>query len=250
LLGDVPENCNDHETPMSQKTDALSRSYESALGKYLKQGPRTNLKPALELGRKGVHIGLETLELAVIHQRAVEGLLPDYASGKRPGMIKRAAPFFKEANAPIEETHRAARLSKDHVTRLKATLGHRTEELATTNRQLKRGVVRGKVMEKAMEKSGKHHKKCLEESLELQKRLRQLTHRLLTAQENQRKDIRHELQNEIAQTLLGINVRLLTLKEAAKANSKGLKESITSTQQLMVKSAKSVRQVTRKFGSL
>jgi len=235
---------------MSQKTDSLSHSYESALGKYLKQAPRRNLKPALELGRKGVDIGLETLELAVIHQRAVEGLLPDYASGKRRGMIKRAAPFFNEANIPIEETHRAARESQNHLTRLKATLGHRTEELATTNRQLKRGVVRGKVMAKAMEESGKHHKKSLEESLELQNRLRQLTHRLLAAQENQRKDISHELQDEIAQTLLGINVRLLTLKKAAKANTKGLKESITSTQQLMEKSAKSVRQAARKFDSL
>ncbi len=235
---------------MNPKTDSLSHSYESALGKYLKQAPRRNLKPALELGRKGVGIGLETLELAVMHQQAVAGLLPGYASGKRPGIIKRATPFFNEANIPIEETHRAARDSKDHMARLKATLGHRTEELASTNRQLKQGVVRGKVMEKAMEKSGKHHKKCLEESLELQNRLRQLTHRLLTAQENQRKGISHELQDEIAQTLLGINMRLLTLKQATKANTKGLKEGITSAQQLMAKSAKSVRQVARKFGSL
>ncbi len=76
-------------------------------------------------------------------------------------------------------------------------------------------------MEDAFEKSGKHHKKCLEESLQLQKHLQHLTHRVLAAQEDERKKISRELQNEIA-----------------------------STQRLVVKSAKSVRRVTRKFGSL
>ena len=38
----------------------------------------------------------------------------------------------------------------------------------------------------------------------------------VAAQEDDRKMISHELQNEIAQTLLGINVRLLTLQKEAR----------------------------------
>jgi signal transduction histidine kinase len=150
----------------------------------------------------------------------------------------------------IEETHHAARETKVHLSRLMATLGQRTEELATSNRQLQRGVVRRKVMEDAFEKRGKHHQKCLEESLELQKRLRQLTHQVIAAQEDERKKISCELQDEIAQTLLGINVRLLSLKQEARSNSAGLKNEIASTQQLVAKSARSVRQAGRKIGSL
>jgi signal transduction histidine kinase len=68
------------------------------------------------------------------------------------------------------------------------------------------------------------------------------------AQENERKKISGELQNEIGQTLLGINVRLLSLKQEARNNTKGLKKEIASTQRLVVESANSVRRVAREFG--
>ena len=139
---------------------------------------------------------------------------------------------------------------KQKLIRLKEALDQRTEELAASNRQLQRGVVRRKVMEDAFEKRGQHHKKCLEESLQLQKRLRQLTHRVLATQEDERKSISRELQDEIAQTLLGINVRLLSLKQEARRNTKGFKTEIASTQRLVAKSARSVRRVAREFGSL
>src|SRR5271154_4163420 len=232
---------------MKKKLTGLSQQYLAALKKHLKQGPQASLQPALGLGRRAVTLGLETLELARIHERAIVTL--EAASGK-DGIEKRAEIFFNEANTLIEETHRAARQGNAHLSRMKETLDQRTEELAVSNRQLQRGIVRRKVMEDAFEKTGRHHNKCLEESLRLQKRLRQLPHRVLAAQEDDRKSISRELQDEIAQTLLGINVRLLSLKREARLNTKGLKNEIASTQRLVVKSAKSVRRVAREFGSL
>jgi signal transduction histidine kinase len=73
---------------------------------------------------------------------------------------------------------------------------------------------------------------------------------VLAAQEEERKKISRGLQNEIAQTLLGINVRLFSLKQEARCNTKRLKNEIASTQRLVVKSAKSVRRVAREFGGL
>jgi len=104
-------------------------------------------------------------------------------------------------------------------------------------------------METAAEKNGKDHKKCLEESLQLQKRLRQLTHQLLTAHEAERKTISRKLQDEIAQTLLGINIRLLSLKEESRKNTKGLKEVIARAQRSMVKSVTSVCRVAHNLGT-
>ena len=230
---------------MKPKSNGLSQKYVAALEKHLKQGPNASLQPALELGRLAVAHGLETLDLARIHEQALANF---ELSNTKNGFTKLAGIFFTEANLPIAETQRAARQSKIHLSRLKETLDQRTEELAASNRQLQRGIVRRKVMEDAFEKSGKHHNKCLEESLQLQKRLRLLTHQVLAAQENDRKSISRELQNEIAQTLLGINVRLLTLKQRARNNTKGLKNEIASTQQLVVKSAKTVRRVARELG--
>jgi signal transduction histidine kinase len=229
---------------MKQKSTGLSQQYLTALRKHLSAGSRASLQPALGLGRRAVVLGLETLELARIHERAVATL---ELSGSKNGFLKRAQIFFTEAITPIVETHRAARRSKIELSRLNVALVRRTEELAVTDRQLQRGAARRKAMEDAAGKSREHHRKCLEESLELEKHLRQLTHRVLAAQEDERHKISHELQDEIAQTLLGINVRLLSLKQKARSNTSGLKHEIASTQRLVVNSARSVRQFAREL---
>jgi signal transduction histidine kinase len=229
---------------MNVKLTVLSQRYARTLRRHLKQGTRASLQPALRLGGQAVALGLETLELARIHERAVATL---ELSKSKNGEIKRAEIFFTEAITPIVETHRAARESRNDLGQLTRTLNRRTLELAATNRQLQRGIVRRKSVEAALKKSGQHYKKLLKESLQLQLGLRQLTHQVLAAQEDERKKISCELQNEIAQTLLGINVRLISLKQEARTNTKGLKNEIASTQRLVVTSAKSVWRVARQF---
>ena len=230
---------------MKQKLTRLSQRYVTALREHLNAGPRASLRPALGLGRQAVVLGLETLELARIHERAILTL---EATGGKDGIQKRGEIFFTEAIIPIVETHRAVLQGKIQLNRLNETLGRRTAELAVIHRQLQRGIVWRKAMEDAGEKKGKLHNKCLAESLQLQRRLRQLTHRVLSAQEDERRKISHELQDEIAQTLLGINVRLLSLKREARSSTTGLKNEIASTQRLVLSSARSVRQVGRKIG--
>src|SRR5665213_1382244 len=232
---------------MKPKSSGLSQRYVAALEKHLKQGPNASLQPAVKLGREATALGLETLDLARLHEQALANFELSHAKN---GSTKLAGIFFTEANHPIAETQRAARQGKIHLNRLKETLDQRTEELAASNRQLQRGIVRRKVMEDAFEKSGKHHSKCLEESLQLQKRLRQLTHRLMTAQENERKHISHELQNEIAQTLLGVNVRLLTLKTSAQGKTGNLTKEIASAQRLVVESIRAINRFARELGAI
>ena len=232
---------------MKRKLIRLSQQYVAALRSHLKARPGAGLRPApaLGLGRRAAALGLETLELARIHERAVATL---ELSKSRDGFLKRAEIFFAEALTPILETHRAARQSKLQLSRLNEALGRRTAELAVTHRQLKRGIVRRKSVEAALKLSGIHYAKLLKDSLQLQAGLRQLTHQVLAAQEDERKKISRELQDEIAQTLLGINVRLLSLKQEARTNTKGLKNEIASTQRLVLKSAKSVRRVANELG--
>jgi signal transduction histidine kinase len=229
---------------MKRKLKLLPGRYLAALRKHLQQEPGASLQPALRLGRQTVVLGLETLQLARIHERALATL---GLSNSKNGLIKRAEIFFAEALTPIVETHRAARQSKIELTRLNQALNRRTLELATTNRQLQSGISRRKSVEAALKKSGEHYTRLLRESLHLQEGLRQLTHQVLAAHEEERRKISLELQNEIAQTLLGINVRLLSLKREARINTKGLKNEIASTQRLVAKSAQSVRRAARGF---
>jgi signal transduction histidine kinase len=229
---------------MKRKLIGLSQRYVTVLRKHLEQGPRASLSPALGLGRRAVKLGLETLDLARIHERAVAAL---ELSSRKDGFIKRAQIFFTEAITPIEETHLSARKAETHLHQLTENLGQRTAELAATNRQLRQGTVQRKTVEAALKKSGERYTRLLKDSLQLQEGLRHLTHQVLAAQEDERHKISHELQDEIAQTLLGINVRLLSLKQGARSNTRGLENEIASTQQLVAKSAQSVRQAARKF---
>src|SRR5271154_6272265 len=118
---------------MKQNLIRLSQQYVTALRKHLKQGPQASWQSAQGLGREAAVLGLETLDLARIHEQALATL---ELSGTKNGFTKLAGIFFTEANIPIAETHRAARQAKVHLSRLKETLDQRTEELAATNRQL------------------------------------------------------------------------------------------------------------------
>ena len=233
---------------MKQKLNGFSQRYVTALRKHLKQDPRA-IPPcgttALALGRQAAALNLETLDVARIHEDALATL---EASRSKDGIIKRAEIFFAEAITPIEETHRAALKANVRLSRLNRTLGWRTADLAASHRTLKQSVVQRKAVERALKKSGEHSRKLLKESLLLQQHLQHLTHQILSAQENKRKKISRDLHDEIAQTLLGINVRLLTLKKEAAGNATGLKKEIVSTQRLVDKSVKSIKRFAHEFG--
>jgi signal transduction histidine kinase len=223
----------------------LSHRYVKALRKHLEPGPQASFQSARRMGRQAAEIGLETLELARIHEGSVAQL---QVSGSRPGMSKRANVFFNEAIAPIEATHRSAVETNAHLNQLRKTLTRRTVDLAASRRSLKQGIKQRKTVERAVRKRGKHSQKLLKESRQLQKDLQDLTHQILAAQEEKRKKISHHLRDEIAQTLLGINVRLLTLKRESRANAEHLTKEIASTQSLVNQSVKTINRFARGFG--
>lgn len=231
---------------MKNKMSLLAGRYLAALASHLKENSAASLQPALKLGRQAVAQQLETLELARIHEQALATL---ESSSPKDEMTKRAAIFFAEAITPVVETHRAARQGRIDLNRVTRSLNRRAMELAAANVQLKRGVTQRKKVEAALKKNGEHYNRLLSDSLQLQEDLRRVTHQLLATQEDERRKVSCELRNEVAQTLLGINVRLLSLKQEARTNSKGLKNEIASTQRLVVESTKSVRRVARGFNN-
>ena len=190
-------------------------------------------------------LGIKTLELARVHEEALAKLNPSRSSKR---LLVRAEIFFAAVNAVIKESRHATGETASKLKQIMASLRQRTEDLAASNRQLKTVLQGRKVMKNAFEQKAEVHQQCLEESLDLQKRLRQLTHKVLTAQEDERKKISHELQDEIAQTLLGINVRLRSLTKEGKSNNTGLKNNIASTRQLVARSVKAVRVVANRLG--
>jgi signal transduction histidine kinase len=233
---------------MARKHTAIARRYAAALGKHLKQGPRSALQPARKLGRQAMFTGLETLDLARIHERALIALvLPGYSPGTRDTMVRRAGAFFAEVITPIEKTHRTAREANLRLNEMIGKLHRRSADLKVSNRQLKKEIVQRKSVEASLRSSERHYSKLLEQSQILQEQLRHLSRQLLLAQEEERKRISRELHDEIAQTLTGISVRLAALKTAATINTKDLQEKISSTQRMVEKSVDIVHRFAREL---
>lgn len=233
---------------MRPKLTGLARQYRAALGKHLERCRPASLRPAQGLGRRAMSIGLGTLDLARIHERAlIQLVLPGYSSGIRETMVRRAGNFFAQAITPIEKTHRIVRETNARVERLNQKLLQRSADLAASNRQLKKEIAQRKVAEEALRKSEEHYGQLLEQSRHMQEQLRLLSRQLLSAQEDERKKISRELHDVIAQTLTTINVRLASLKKEAALKTKGLERSIARTQELVKHSVDIVHRFAREL---
>jgi len=234
--------------PVKRKLTGLSRQYQAALRKHLEQGPRAGLQLAKGLGRQAMTTGLQTLELAKVHEQALIALvLSSDSPATRDAMVRKAGSFFAEAITPIEKTHRTAREANIRLNQMIGKLGRRSVDLAASNRQLKQEIVQRKSVEEALRKSEQHYGELLEQSRRMQEELRLLSRQLLSAQEEERKRISRELHDVIAQTLTGINVRLATLKQDALSNIGGLERNIDRTQQLVEQSVNIVHRFAREL---
>ena len=226
----------------------FSRHYQKALLAFLRKGPRASLKPACGMGQQALDVGLNTLDIAKLHEQVlITHVLPGRPADRRTRIIKRAGTFFTEAITPIEKIHRSAREAALHLNKIVELLSQRTVELAASNLELKQEIVQRKAVEAALKKSEHHYSVLLEQSDRLQEQLRQLSRQILLAQEEERREISRELHDVIAQTLTGINVRLSALAKEAATNTKGLDRNIASTQRLVEKSVDIVHRFAREL---
>ena len=70
---------------MKREWAGLSRQYQAALRTHLKRSRPVSLRPARDLGRRAMTVGLETLDLARIHERRVDRTCPAGLLSRRPG---------------------------------------------------------------------------------------------------------------------------------------------------------------------
>lgn len=226
------------------KTNQSSRlpgQYLAALRTYFEQGTAATLVSARALGLRAVKSGLETLDLAKIHALALAALvLPDSSAAHRADMTSRGALFFAEAVVPIEQTHRIVTDAAARLSKFCATLAAQTLALAESQREIGREVEARKSGEAQLKSRSETFAELLRNARTLEEQLRDTAHALISASEVEKKLVSVRLQDEIAQTLLGINMRLLALKGEVTAGHERINSEIEKTRHLVESSLKSV----------
>jgi signal transduction histidine kinase len=220
---------------MKIKPPSLTHLYQEALCGYVQDG--ADLKTAQDLGRLALKQGLETLELARLHEEAVLSLsMPPATQAAKKHSILQCRAFFAEAMTPIENNRPDARAAREHLKVMVETLTLRTQELAASNDELKHEIQQQRTVEDSLRHRELSTRDMLKTSQHVQEELRLLARRLLSAQKLERLHISRKLHEVVAQSLSGIQTRLAALKLKTASQAKNCHQKIATSQRLIVKS--------------
>ncbi len=226
----------------------LALRYLAALRAHLgRRGPGKSAR-AESLGRSALARGLASLDVAIMHEQAVLALAPafDFARTSN-GRLKQAGAFFTEVLIPLEAAQRATRTNLAHLQQRNATLRAHTAALARGNRRLENEVARRVAGQATIRRGREHYQTLFLESQVMQKKLQLLTRQIISAQEEERKEISRELHDHVVQTLVGINVELAALTKGTSEGLHNLKSKIARTQRLVENSVNAVHQFAREL---
>ena len=214
---------------MLQKVPKLYIAYRAALKNYLHAAQPHDVSVAEKLGIKALKNGMETLDLARLHEATLLEILLLKSQRSNADMIRLAGTFFTEAMMPIEGSHRAVREKNVQIQAVNNELYQRTRELVAKNKELKKENQQRILAEEALKTSELRSRQLLKEALQFQQELRLLSRKHFQMQEEERKVISRELHDVVAQTLTGINIRLGALALQNHANASEIQKNIAIT---------------------
>jgi len=166
--------------------------------------------------------------------RGADGVLRQFLTRAVPHKDNRGRVLqWFGTNTDIEDQQRAAETQR------------RLEVLAASNQKLELEIVRRQLVEDSLKKSERQLSQSLAQARQQQEQLRQLARKIIDAQEEERKRISRELHDEIAQTLVGMNVHLEALAREGKVDPASFKQKIVRTQKLIGESVDVVHRFAR-----
>ncbi|WP_414660590.1 chemotaxis protein CheB [Horticoccus sp. 23ND18S-11] len=159
------------------------------------------------------------------------------AEHRHVAVLFRDITTLRNADAALRTAQ--AQLS-DRANQLEHAVADRTAKLTATNRELATSLA-------AIRKSEERYRTMLAESHSMQKKLRKLTHQIISVQEDERKEISRELHDEVVQTLVGINVELAALNRGSAVGLHLEKSKIAHAQRLVENSVHAVHRFAREL---
>lgn len=233
---------------METERQALAASFLSALRpRGAQASPKADREAARRLGRRAATLLMTAEELAKLQLIATQELLAaSTAPSSRAALRRRSAFYFKEASSALLEAGKSGvRSAAARLESIVKMLTRRTRQLAAANEKLRREIAHRKAVEQSLRAGERQKSSLLAQSQRMQLELRQLSRRLLSAQEEERKRISRELHDVVAQTLSGINLRLTLLQKRSTANTKDLHLTLATTQAQVLEAVEIVHRFAR-----
>jgi signal transduction histidine kinase len=204
-------------------------TYHEALTEYLSHPGETTLHQAYELGRAAMNAGLGIVDVIRLHHRA---LLEGAVKGELAGQIQPLESFLLEALSPFEAAFRGFRDGRQRLQQINGVLAERNEELLDSNAQLGEEIKVRQKAEGALRESKDHYFRLFQQAHAMEQDLRELSAKVFSAQEEERKRISRELHDEIGQALAAVSVAIVMLKKQARTDPV-LKERVAEAEQLI-----------------
>lgn len=204
----------------------FEKQYQESLRIHLERrlNGRSTSRAARKMGRQGVSLGLNVIDLARTHEQALARLNAPLNKSSKSNLrapLSAAGKFLLEALVPFEQSHR------DDLLKVQTSL-YLTEE--------------------RLEQETKFHRRLIDDSQKIYDQSRQISRQFLLLLEEERKEISRGLHNQVVQILAGINVRLAALKLSVSIDHEKFDERIAETQLLVEQSVESIHSYARKFG--
>lgn len=208
----------------------------------------------------GIHplLGRDFLEIVRIlwPKRVAGAAVARFRRTLRTGVAYRSPPFaqrrrdtgadevyewqIQRVTLPSGE-HGVVCFFNDVTERVGAEAARRELDIMTAaNQKLNREIVVREAVEESLHRSEQEQTRLLDESRRQQEQLREMSHQILHAQEEERKRISRELHDVIAQSLVGINVHLAALIQSNPGIPPALQQKIARTHRLVEESVEIV----------
>jgi signal transduction histidine kinase len=152
--------------------------------------------------------------------------------------------FFMETLSPFEVAHRGFRDACERLRGFNEILEERNGELRASNRKLGAEIRQRKRVEDALRESREHYMRLFKEARAMEENLRQLSNKVLTVQEEERKRISRELHDELGQALTAVNVSLAMLRSHAPGDE-AFGKKVDHAQRLIEQSMEMIQRVAR-----
>ena len=221
----------------------LPVTYHEALADYLAHPDEATLQQAYELGRAAMNAGLGIVDIIRLHHQALhDGVLPRDTGGSMPGLES----FLLEALSPFEAAYRGFRGARERLQQINGVLAERNVELSTSNTNLEEEIHVRQRVEAALRESKDHYFKLFQQAHNMERDLRELSAKVLSVQEDERKRISRELHDEIGQALTAVNVAIAVLKKQAHSDASFAKR-VSDAEQLIEQTMETVHRFAREL---